>query len=182
MLGGESKVQSSKFNCSNYMRYSHSWEAVDVSLEEVRWSESTSDHSCGGRVPEGKQPSIHVLREGTQTLCNVSACVGVSPSSDVLISRWQATSASSREAACGDDPEARSRDCITAVWKPGSSWILSPGRREREGGKGGGEGRWGRAVRNEIFSGQILICSTCAQFHHTVEVGHSEHWRSVLRS
>ena len=66
----------------------------------------------------------------------------MSPSSEVRISKWQATSASSREAACGEDPEARSSDCITAGWKSGSSWAFSPGREggregEREGGREG---------------------------------------------
>jgi len=92
------------------MKYSHSCEAADKSLEEVRWSESTSDHSCEGKVPASK---IQILKEDMQILSDLPECVSMSPSSEVLISRWQATNASSREAACGEDPEARSSDCIT---------------------------------------------------------------------
>jgi len=116
------RVQSQKFKVQNIqttcIKYSHSCEAADKSLEEVRWSESTSDHSCENKVPASK---IQILKEDMQILSDVPECVSMSPSSEVLISRWQATNASSREAACGEDPEARSSDCITAGWKSGSS-------------------------------------------------------------
>lgn len=40
---------SSKFSLMPHM-YLHSWEALEVSLGEVKWPESTNDHSWWGRA------------------------------------------------------------------------------------------------------------------------------------